>query len=255
MQWYASILPRIHAFVPCGSILEIGPGYGRWTQFLKDLCERLVLVDLSEKCIQACDERFASCRHISSYVNDGKSLGMIPDESVDFVFSFDSLVHAEGAVIKAYLDQLSRKLKRDGVGFIHHSNAGELRRYYTLVNRVRRGRGLLVRLGLVEAANHWRAYSMTAGRFERFAEKAGLQCVGQELINWPTSSWRTIDCISVFARKDSVWARPNRVFRNRDFAKEASNASKLSELYGTASFEPPGRYSDRAEGARSEKGF
>ncbi len=35
-QWYWVLLPRIHAFVPAGTILEIGPGFGRWTQFLKD---------------------------------------------------------------------------------------------------------------------------------------------------------------------------------------------------------------------------
>src|SRR5438477_5096853 len=36
MQWYGSILPRVNAFVPADTILEIGPGYRRWTAFLKD---------------------------------------------------------------------------------------------------------------------------------------------------------------------------------------------------------------------------
>ena len=48
MQWYASILPRIHAFIPTSCILKIGPGFGRWTHFLKDLCDRLIVVDLSK---------------------------------------------------------------------------------------------------------------------------------------------------------------------------------------------------------------
>ena len=51
MHWYGSLLPRISAFVPAETILEIAPGYGRWTAFLKNLCKRLVIVDLSEKCI------------------------------------------------------------------------------------------------------------------------------------------------------------------------------------------------------------
>ena len=33
-QWLGSILPRVHAFIPTGTILEIGPGYGRWTAYL-----------------------------------------------------------------------------------------------------------------------------------------------------------------------------------------------------------------------------
>ena len=82
------------------------------------------MVDLTERCIEACKERFSADSHITYYVNDGKSLAMIPDDSVDFVFSFDALVHVEADVIKAYLSQLALQLKPDGVGFIHHSNIG-----------------------------------------------------------------------------------------------------------------------------------
>ncbi len=46
MQWHRTILPRIHAFLPADTILEIAPGFGRWTQYLKDRCHRLVVVDL-----------------------------------------------------------------------------------------------------------------------------------------------------------------------------------------------------------------
>lgn len=236
MQWHATLLPRIRAFVPCRSVLEIGPGYGRWTAFLMDLCEQLVAVDVSESCVRACAERFAGSEHVRAYVNDGTSLEMVPDGSVDLVFSFDSLVHAEAAVIGAYLRQIARKLSRDGACFIHHSNAGEYARYYSMLDRARRGRGLLVRLGLADAVEHWRAFSMTAGRFAELADEAGLRCVGQELINWPTSSWRAIDCISVVTRPDSAWSRPNRVVRNRNFAREAESARALSGLYDARSF-------------------
>ena len=58
MQWHGTILPRIRAFLPADTILEIAPGYGRWTEFLKDYCTSLMIVDLSEKCIKACRERF-----------------------------------------------------------------------------------------------------------------------------------------------------------------------------------------------------
>ena len=95
MHWYATLLPRLPAFVPTGTILEIAPGFGRWTNVLKDLCQQLVVVDLSAKCIEACQARFADSTHITYHVNDGKSLAMIADESIDFAFSFDSLVHAE----------------------------------------------------------------------------------------------------------------------------------------------------------------
>src|ERR671937_2540807 len=117
-MWHGTLMPRIHRFLPAGTILEIAPGYGRWTQFLKEHCERLVLVDLAENCIAHCRERFAGEDHIAYHVNDGRSLAMVEDESVDLAFSFDSLVHADLDVLASYLDQLARKLKRDGVGFI-----------------------------------------------------------------------------------------------------------------------------------------
>src|SRR5438874_933751 len=69
LQWYGTLLPRIHSFVPTGTILEIGCGYGRWTQFLKDLCDRLLVVDLSERCIAACRTRFSAAEHVEYSVN------------------------------------------------------------------------------------------------------------------------------------------------------------------------------------------
>src|SRR6266567_7931064 len=35
-QWSGAILPRIQGCLPTGTILEIGPGFGRWTNYLKD---------------------------------------------------------------------------------------------------------------------------------------------------------------------------------------------------------------------------
>jgi SAM-dependent methyltransferase len=130
--WFSTLLPRIHAFVPTGTILEIAPGYGRWTQYLKELCDRLILVDLAENCIAHCQQRFADASHIDYHVNDGRSLDMVLDHSVDLVFSFDSLVHSEADVMDGYLQQLARKLRPDGIGFIHHSNIGE----YPLLTRL-----------------------------------------------------------------------------------------------------------------------
>jgi ubiquinone/menaquinone biosynthesis C-methylase UbiE len=235
LQWYFTILPRIHAFIPAETILEIAPGMGRWTRFLKDLCENLIVVDLSEKCISACKERFRSASHIAYHVNDGRSLAMIADESVDFVFSFDSLVHAENDVIEAYLRQLATKLKKNGVGFVHHSNLGEYSSRYSLLKRAGRWRNPLIKLGLVEPVDiHWRAPSMTAARFKDLAESAGLECLSQEIVNWGAK--QLTDCITIFTRKGSRWARPNRVVRNNHFWREAESTNVLSRLYSEKSF-------------------
>jgi ubiquinone/menaquinone biosynthesis C-methylase UbiE len=230
-EWYGTIFPRLHAFVPTETILEIAPGFGRWTEYLKDLCKNLVIVDLSEKCIQACKERFSSCTNITYYVNDGKSLDFVEDGSIDLAFSFDSLVHAEDDVLEAYINQLARKLRRDGVGFIHHSNLGEYKSYFSLIKKInlRRVMKVLEKIRLVDR-DEGRSISVTARKFEKYVEKANMQCISQEIINWSTR--RLIDCISVFTQKGSIWMRTNKVMRNRKFMRETKWASKLSDLYG-----------------------
>jgi hypothetical protein len=236
MQWHASILPRIHAFVPAPTILEIAPGFGRWTHFLKDLCDRLIVVDLSNRCLEACQKRFKDCRHIAYHHNDGKSLAMVPDDSIDFVFSFDSLVHADADVLKGYLGQLGRKMRKDAVGFIHHSNLGECPPYFPLAQMVRRGLRDKLKFSFVETTDHWRAYSMTATKFRTYAQAAGLSCISQELITWLTQRRHLIDCFSMFTRHDSIWARENLLLTNHHFMDEADGVAKLSRLYATTSF-------------------
>ena len=89
---------------------------------------------------------------ISSYfVNDGKSLEMVVDGGIDFIFSFDSLVHAEEPVLKAYAAEFAKKLRPNGAAFLHHSNLGEYTRRIEVESRlskVPKLLGLLKRLGV-----------------------------------------------------------------------------------------------------------
>lgn len=230
-QWQWALLPRISAFLPAATILEIAPGFGRWTQYLRNYCDDLTGVDLSKPCIDACKELFSEDPHMTFHVNDGKSLAMIPDKSVDFVFSFDSLVHAEADVIKEYLAELATKLTPDGVGFLHHSNLGSYRAYYSVRNLVPIVGRALTKIGVADN-DGMRGISMTANLFATFAKRAGLQCISQEIINW--SSRRLIDCMSTFALPDSKWARPNVVLDNPAFMREASLIKKVAHLYPPA---------------------
>jgi hypothetical protein len=233
-QWFETLLPRIHPFLPTGTILEIAPGHGRWTQFLKEYCSQLVVVDVGARCIDTCKRRFASSSHISYYVNDGRSLGMLPARTVDFAFSFDSLVHAEAEVIEAYLHDLARTLKPDGVGFIHHSHIGSYRRAFSLLGKLPISvRSRLERKGLVPH-DHWRAHSMTAQRFDELCAGAGLVCIGQELVSW--NGHLLIDAFSMFTSAGSTWVRPNRILENRQFMESARHGRRVALHYGRVSY-------------------
>jgi SAM-dependent methyltransferase len=234
--WYGTLLPRLHAFLPTETILELGPGHGRWTQHLKEVADRLILVDLAEACIAACRERFGPDGSISYHVNDGKSLDMVPDRSIDLVFSFDSLVHAEADVLEAYLGQLASKLTADGVGFIHHSNMGAYRRSARLARMVpeRLRRALTIR-GVLVNVYAWRAESTTAELFADLCERAGLVCIGQEKIRWEYGRGLS-DAISLFTVPGSRWERANVVVENPGFMDEAARLAQIGRLYGADSF-------------------
>ena len=234
--WFGALLPRLHAFLPAGTILEIAPGYGRWTQYLKDLCERLIAVDMTPNCIEHCRARFADCTNIEYHVNDGRSLEMVPDGAVDLAFSFDSLVHADAEVVGGYLQQLAGKLSADGVGFIHHSNAGSLKPLNAMTRRVPdRFYRRLVRTGVAVNLTAWRDESVTAAEIRRRCEEAGLACVTQELISWEHGGY-TIDALTTFTRAGSRWARAPRVVRNPAFVLEAK---RMARLYAAPSFLTP----------------
>jgi len=217
-QWTGTIFPRIRDFLPTGAILEIAPGFGRWTHYLKDYCQDLWIVDRSSECIEACRQRFAADSHVRCYLNDGRSLSMIPDASIDFVFSFDSFVHTNRDVVDAYLRELGRKLKLGGKGFIHHSNFGE----YVNTPRERLPEALakpLIKAKILDWAHH-RNPGMSADLFRALCAQHGLHCLSQELVNW--RGRRLIDCLTLFERSDTAPHDATKVIRNPNFMREAT---------------------------------
>lgn len=225
--WFGALLPRIHAFVPTGSILEIAPGYGRWTQYLKNLAERLIVVDLAERCIEHCRERFRDSDNIEYHVNDGRSLAAVPDRSLDFVFSFDSLVHVDADVLADYAGELARVMNPDAVAFLHHSNLGAYRTWTRLTHRTpARIRGPLIHRGALIDIAAWRAEDVTAEGFAATCERAGLACFSQERICWERGPFLT-DALTLLTPVGSRWAGPRHSLRNPLFRREARRMARL----------------------------
>jgi hypothetical protein len=220
-QWFGSILPRIQAALPAKTIAEIASGFGRWSDYLRLHCSHLHLVEPDPQCMEACRRRFGADPGISYHLNDGRSLEMIPDGTIDFIFSFDSLVHVRRETIEAYLAQFPAKLTPRGVAFIHHSNLGQ----FTMSRRVRG----LISGGKAIGGDHQRDPEMTAELFREICAENGLKCVCQELVNW--RGRRLIDCFSTVARKDSTWQEAARPFRNSDFMREAELIRRVAQHY------------------------
>jgi SAM-dependent methyltransferase len=109
---------------PGGTVLEIGPGGGHWSEVLRRLAERLVLVDLSAPCIELCRERFRGADNVDYFVNDGRSLPFLEDATIDSVWSFDVFVHVSAPDTESYVAELARVMRPGGAGVIHHPGAG-----------------------------------------------------------------------------------------------------------------------------------
>jgi SAM-dependent methyltransferase len=214
-QWWTTLWPRLQGYLPARRILEIAPGYGRWTHFLRDLCDELVIVDIAPRAIEHCRERFAGDNRIRAFVNDGCSLAMVAERSIDVIFTFDSLVHAEADVIDGYMREFARALDPEGgVAFIHHSNMGAYPPGSFDPNAI-----------------HWRATSVSAALVEELARAAGLRCISQETIAWGNETLLN-DGISVITPAGSRWERENVVVENVDFTRqEIAIAHRVSTQY------------------------
>jgi ubiquinone/menaquinone biosynthesis C-methylase UbiE len=156
------LLPAAHS-----SIVEIGPGAGRFSEVLADRAERLVLVDVTDEALRRSRERLGGRPGLEYVRTDGPSLPGVESGSFDVVWSFEAFVHMQPVDVAAYMGELARVLRPGGRAVIHHAGG-----------RDRSG---------------WRA-PMTAELFARLASERGLQVESQR-------TWGTYDdVISVLLR-------------------------------------------------------
>ncbi len=214
-MWFGSILPRIHPFLPTGHLLEIACGHGRVTAHLLGHCERYTGVDLAPTCVAVCKRRFAGVGKAAFSLCDGRTLPEVAEASVDFVCSWDSLVHAELDAVEGYLRELARVLRPGGTAFLHHSNLAAC---------------LAEAGGGVVPNPHWRASSVSAVIVQRLAAASGLACEAQEVLQWGGEVWN--DCFTLLRRpaRGEVVA-PTRTIRHPSFALELEHFRRLDTLW------------------------
>lgn len=173
-EWKQSLIDEVilSNIEPGKTVLEIGPGGGRWTEVLQQIADQLIVVDLTDKAINVCKKRFSHCNNIQFFVNDGSSLDFIPDETVDFIWSFDVFVHIGPRDIEQYVREMKRILKKGGRGMIHHAKQGGLH-------------------------GGWRS-TMTAKRFSAMLGEYDLTLVTQ------MDSWGENGQFNVLAHRDTI---------------------------------------------------
>lgn len=114
------LLPNVPAQT---RVLEVGPGGGRWTEILQRHCSHVVLVDVSERALAICRERFADCQNVEYVLNDGDDELPIDDASFDAIWSYDVFVHINPLDARQYIREFHRLLKPGGTAVVHHPGA------------------------------------------------------------------------------------------------------------------------------------
>lgn len=163
-EWKQALIEDVLTrWIPVGAaILEIGPGAGRWSEALVPRASRLVLVDVCERPLELCRERFGGDTRIQYRLSSGNDLPGVEDSSIEVVWSFDVFVHVAPRDQAAYLEEIARVLTPGGVAVVHHSDG--------------RDRGQL------SSRHGWRS-PMSRGLFAALAVERGLR-VECQLDSW-----------------------------------------------------------------------
>lgn len=160
-----------------GVVLEIGPGAARWSAVLQERARRLILVDVSDRPLTLCRERFAAAENVEYVLSSGNDLPGVADGSVDAIWSFDVFVHIAPMDQAGYLAEIARVLTSGGVAVIHHAD----------------GRNL----GDLPSRSGWRS-PMSRHLFATLATQRGLAVEAQ------LDSWGAGGCYDLSAYHDAI---------------------------------------------------
>lgn len=180
-QWQNLILPFLEGHeIDYSSVLELAVGHGRMTEILLQHSDRLTGVDVLQENIDFCSNRFGQHPKLTLLRNDGVTLPGVESGSVNFVFCFDSMIHFDSDVVRAYLREFKRILAPGGKAFLHHSN-------------LTRNPG-----GNFQKNAHARNF-MSQALFQHYASKEGLVSLKSEVIDWGRGDKRVaeLDCLSL----------------------------------------------------------
>lgn len=159
-------------------VIELAVGRGRHVQKYIDKVNSITVVDILQKNIDICKERYKNYNHIKYYCNNGYDLNKLPDNSYTAVFSYDAMVHFEMLDIYNYLKEMHRVLRKGGCALIHHSNNHSNYK------------------ASFQNSAHGRNY-MSKDLFAYLAYRAGFEIVEQNIIDWGV---KDLDCISLIRK-------------------------------------------------------
>jgi SAM-dependent methyltransferase len=213
LQWYSTIFPRIERCLPAKHIYEIGSGLGRWSEFLKHYCKYLTLSDICEQSFEFLSNKYENEERIVVIKTNGTQLNS--ESKIDFLFSFDSLVHSDFDVISSYIKEYKEKSSHKSFFFFHHSNLESCSR--NVIENMQNG---------------WRSKNVSSMNVRDKVLELNLNLVHQELIDWG-SVREHLDCLTLISPMGTCIS--SQVDKNKSFMLKAKKVNeckdKLNRIY------------------------
>lgn len=160
-------------------VIELACGRGRHVPKYIDQAGDITLVDILQKNIDFCKQRFFDRENIFYYCNNGYNLEKLESGRYSALFSYDAMVHFELIDIFSYLKDIHRVLKEGGFALLHHSNYDS--DYKAAFRNAPSGRSF-----------------MNQKVFAYLAYRAGLEVVEQRVIDW--DGREHLDCVTLLQK-------------------------------------------------------
>jgi hypothetical protein len=124
-------------------VLEVGPGRGAWSKaFLERNCRKLYAVDAASAEHTHFWDYVGKDPRAEYIVTDDFSLSGVPDNSIDFFFSFGVFCHLKPEMCEEYVQSLGPKMRSGSRGFLYIADFDKYERCLANAERLTVGRFL-----------------------------------------------------------------------------------------------------------------
>ena len=101
------------------TMVEIGCGIGRMTQYFAQKFGKVYAFDISENMLQMAKDKWGHLQNIEFILGSGSDLKPIKNNCIDLVFSFIVLQHVlREEIVLSYIKECGRVLRTNGIAFL-----------------------------------------------------------------------------------------------------------------------------------------
>ena len=108
--------------VPDADVLELGCGGGKFSAHLRARSRSLVCSDISADMLRRTRAHVGEGEDVSFLQLNGRDFRGVPDASIDFIYSYDVLLHLQPQNVFSYLRDARRILRPGGIFMVHAIN-------------------------------------------------------------------------------------------------------------------------------------